>query len=122
MENKMTKKKDNRGGARPGAGRKPKQTPRRLRESFFENLNNTKEVKELDKMWQLFKQIATDKAMSGDTEDLQWIFSRIMPVPKEQDITQDITSDGKPLQLAFQFEQQEQADWTEVPKTVKLSK
>lgn len=120
----MKKKTSNRGGARPGAGRKPQASPRKLRDSFFENLNTTNEVKELDKMWQLFKQVAKDKALNGDTEDLQWIFSRIIPVPKEQDIKldQDITSAGKPLGVAFNFENAELSDWQSVPKTVKLSK
>ena len=116
------KKKSNRGGARPGAGRKPLASPRKLRDSFFENLNNTEEVKELNTMWQLFKRIAQEKAHGGDTEDLQWIFSRIIPVPKEQDIKidQDITSGGKALGVKFDFGSQELSDWNELPKSVKL--
>jgi hypothetical protein len=118
----MEKKKENRGGARPGAGRKPQASPRKLRDSFFENLNNKDEVTELNKMWQLFKQVATTKAKNGDTEDLQWIFSRIIPVPKEQDIKveQDITSNGQTLGVKFDFGTQELPDWNEIPKSVKV--
>lgn len=98
----MTEKKDKRGGARPGAGRPSKPTPRLLRDNFYSTLNQAQEVKDLTDMWQLFKTVAIDKAKQGDTEDMQWIFSRIMPVPKEQDIKveQDITSNGSTLQNA----------------------
>jgi len=79
-----------RGGARPGAGRPKGKSPRRLRESFFEALNHDSEVNDLREMWLLFKEVAIQKAQNGDTDDMQWIFGRMMPVPKEHDITQDL--------------------------------
>lgn len=98
-----TKLKSKRGGARPGAGRKPQANSKKLRDEFFDNLNNKQEVIDLAKMWQEYKTIALDKARRGETEDVQWIFSRIMPVPKEQELTvnQDITSNGNSLGVMF---------------------
>jgi hypothetical protein len=108
-----SKPKSKAGGARPGAGRKPGNSAKKLREKFFDNLTVTSEVKELNDMWQHYKAIARDKASNGDTEDYQWIFSRIMPVPKEQDIEvkQDITSNGETLKTTFSFNQSDLDDW-----------
>ena len=108
-----TKPKSKAGGARPGAGRKPGKSPKKLRDAFFDTLATTNEAKQLNDMWQHYKQIATDKAANGDTEDYQWIFSRIMPVPKEQeiDIKQDVTSNGETLKTVFNFGQGTLDDW-----------
>ena len=102
------------GGARPGAGRPPGKSAKKLREKFFDGLAITNEVNELKDMWQHYKQVARDKAANGDTEDYQWIFSRIMPVPKEQDveIKQDVTSNGETLKANFTFSQTEIPDWS----------
>lgn len=110
----ILKPKSKAGGARPGSGRKPGKSPKKLRESFFDALNTTNEVTQLNDMWQHYKKIATDKATNGDTEDYQWIFSRIMPVPKEQevDIKQDITSNGETMAaIQFQFGAMELPDY-----------
>jgi hypothetical protein len=107
------KPKSRAGGARAGAGRKPGKSPKKLRDSFFDALNTTSEVAQLNQMWQHYKQVATDKATNGDTEDYQWIFSRIMPVPKEQeiDIKQDVTTAGEAIQSAFCFVATETGEW-----------
>jgi len=109
----ITKTKSKAGGARAGAGRKPGKSPKKLRDAFFDTLTTTNEAQQLNDMWQHYKQIATDKASNGDTEDYQWIFSRIMPVPKEQeiDIKQDVTSNGETLKAAFNFVATELPDW-----------
>jgi hypothetical protein len=95
------KKKSKAGGARPGAGRKPGASAKSLRESFYAGLTLANEVQELANMWQHYKAVARDKASQGDTSDYQWIFSRIMPVPKEQelDIRQDVTSNGNTMSI-----------------------
>lgn len=101
------------GGARVGAGRPAGKSAKKLREKFFDGLTMTSEVSELNAMWQHYKQVAKDKASNGDTEDYQWIFSRIMPVPKEQeiDVKQDITSNGETIQTSFTFSAEQLTEW-----------
>ena len=102
---------DKRGGARVGAGRLPGKSPKRLREAFFDTISTETEVAELKKMWKLFKDVATDKARNGETEDMQWIFSRILPIPKEQEQL-DITSNGESItQTIYGFTHKETDDF-----------
>lgn len=112
--------KSKRGGARPGSGRKPGNSPRKLRDAFYNNINTHHEARELLDLWKQFKAIAVQKAHQGNTEDLQWIFSRIMPVPKEQEIAIDHTTQGQALTTMFNFPARELTDWTNVSKTVTI--
>lgn len=95
QEIEVIEPKSGRGGARLGAGRPRDPSAKNLRKEFFEAINVQQEVVDLQRLWNIFKQQAEAKAYDGNTEDLQWIFSRIIPVPKEQDI--DITSNGQSI-------------------------
>lgn len=114
---KDQKTKKGRGGARPNAGRK---VGSRVKLSAADIL---KEIEKTDKPFA--QGLAEDyyKArQSGDMQVIQryqqMILSKV--VADKQEL--DVTSNGKSIVPKFEFTQQEQPDWTEIPRTVKLNK
>ena len=112
QETEVIEPKSGRGGARLGAGRPRDPSAKNLRKEFFEAINVQQEVVDLQRLWNIFKQQAEAKAYDGNTEDLQWIFSRIIPVPKEQDI--DVTSNGQPLSVQVSFTRKELPEYRDI--------
>lgn len=70
-----------------------------LRDDFFESLVNEEEAQDIKELWTLYKRVAKLEAENGNLDAIQWLFARIMSVPKESEIKfeGDLKSGGEPL-------------------------
>ena len=111
-------KKSKRGGARPGAGRKPGSIQKLGGRELLIAIEKHTGKSFADNIAEHYHRAIVEGAWNDVRDYEKFIIAKVISDVQEV----DITSKGESIVPNFQFTQKELPDWQNLPKTVKVSK